>query len=138
MPSIRGGVEPPPAKNKSTFCRQDVKNSQHARNNFLLKPFFCNVNLCFCSQESKLSISEHSGSIGICIKKSQSLAPLKSRVFLTLSLREDYWCGGRGPGVSVVFWRPYKHFLLLPIHLIFPLGLKCGAFSLLQIFSSDV
>ena len=37
---------------KLDFFRQYVKNIQHALNNvFSLKPFFCNKNLCFCTQD---------------------------------------------------------------------------------------
>ena len=40
-----GGVNPPPAKEKFTFFRQNVIHIKHALNIYcLLKPFFCNVN----------------------------------------------------------------------------------------------
>ena len=78
------------------FFQTKYKKIQHARNIFFFLAFFCNVNLCFSSQDYhrykgcllfisyfeyknrstltifffyKLSITEHSGMIVICKKK---------------------------------------------------------------------
>ena len=105
-------ITPLPLKKKN--FSQNVKNIQHALNNFfLLKPFFCSVNLRFCSQDnhrkfwntgigevchnpffflfSKLSISEHFGSI--CIKKR------RKKCFIFCPLK-----GLRGGGVVRALW----------------------------------